>query len=230
MNGNLQITVKTTDEYFFVMAANLADKSTWIYVHQDLDKLCLHKLNRKLEHDEINRCANRYTRKSSGTDNKIAEQLIVCMYTKDDLLSFTISRPSYDRNQRESAISIINHNIVQKAGAPHIIPRYYAIGAGESLVKIQDNFLTEIEALQCQLPYQAEEFGGTYRCVLDCSEECSHHGCKKPSDPGECYNCKNSKVVVRADTTSFGEQIVECVNDCKAEEEALRTSKNKKQY
>ena len=42
---------------------------------------------------------------ASGNVENMAEQMIVCVYTKGDLLSFTISRPSYDRTQRTSAIS-----------------------------------------------------------------------------------------------------------------------------
>ena len=100
------MTVDTEEEYFFVMAADIAVKSTWIYLHQRQRSLCLHKLDKTLTYDEIDTCAERYARMASGQVQNMAEQMIVCMYTKGDLLSFTISRPSYDRTQRTSAISV----------------------------------------------------------------------------------------------------------------------------
>ena len=62
------------------MASNLADKSTWIYVHQTQTDLCLRKLDRTLEYDEINHCATRYGRMASGDVDNMSEQLFVCMY------------------------------------------------------------------------------------------------------------------------------------------------------
>ena len=178
------------------MASNIRDKSTWIYLHQSLNTLCLHKLDKTYSYDEINVCANRYHSMASAKVQDIPEQLIVCVYNKGPLISFQISRPSYDRNQREGAISIINHSIIQKDTDPFLVPRYYSVGGGESLIEIEDIFMTEIETLQCQHPYQKQDFGGTFRCVLDCHEECSYHGCKKPQDATECYSCANAKVVL----------------------------------
>ena len=197
----VKITVKTTLEYFFVMASNLADKSSWIYIHQTLTDLCLHKLDPTLERDEISVCAKRYGRMSSGSILGMSEQLFICMYNVGDLISLTISRPSYDRNQRTAAISVINYNLVQNSDrGEFLIPRYYAMGSGESSIRIEGIFMTELETLQCQLPYYAEEIGGTFRCKLHCSDECSHHGCKKPEDASECYTCKNAKLVIRDQT------------------------------
>ena len=208
----VKITVKTVQEYFFVMASNLADKSTWIYLHQTQTDLCLRKLNSTLAVDEIGECAQRYGRMASGKIDSMSEQLFICMYNVGDLISITVSRPSYDRNQRESAISIINYNLVQhSARGELLIPRYYAMGAGESDVTIDGMFMTELDTLQCQLPYYAEEIGGTFRCKLDCSSECSNHGCKRPNDPTECYTCQNSKLVIRAKDTA---DVTRCVPTC----------------
>ena len=44
----------------------------------------------------------------------MSEQLFICMYNKGDLISLTVSRPTYDRTMIESAVSVINYNIVQK--------------------------------------------------------------------------------------------------------------------
>lgn len=52
-----------------------------------------------------------------------------------------------------------------------MIPRYYAIGGGESDIEIEGMFMTELETLQCQAPYKKEEIGGTFRCVLECDEQ-----------------------------------------------------------
>ena len=60
-----------------------------------------------------------------------------------------------------------------------IVPRYYAAGGGVSKVAVEGVYLTEIEALQCQAPYIAEPIGGSFRCILDCSSECTAHGCIK---------------------------------------------------
>ena len=59
------------------------------------------------------------------------------------------------------------------------MPRYYAAGGGVSKVAVEGVYLTEIEALQCQAPYIAEPIGGSFRCILDCSSECTAHGCIK---------------------------------------------------
>ena len=96
----------------------------------------------------------------------------MCMYNVGDLISITVSRPSYDRSQRESVISIINYNIVQKSDrGEFLIPRYYMLGAGANDVTVEGMHLTEIDVLQCTTPYYALSFGGTYRCVLDCHEQ-----------------------------------------------------------
>ena len=43
----IKMTVTTVKEYFFIVTADPQDKSTWIYAHQTLTSLCLHKLDRK---------------------------------------------------------------------------------------------------------------------------------------------------------------------------------------
>ena len=48
------MTVTTVKEYFFIVTADPQDKSTWIYAHQTLDSLCLHKLDRKTMTKVIN--------------------------------------------------------------------------------------------------------------------------------------------------------------------------------
>ena len=59
----VKLTVATQVEYFFIMASSLEDKSTWIYVHQSINSLCLHKLDRKTKSkDEIGVCATRYSK------------------------------------------------------------------------------------------------------------------------------------------------------------------------
>ena len=64
----VKLTVATQVEYFFIMASSLEDKSTWIYVHQSINSLCLHKLDRKTKSkDEIGVCATvNFPRQSSA--------------------------------------------------------------------------------------------------------------------------------------------------------------------
>ena len=130
-------------EYFFVMASNIADKSTWIYLHQTPVDLCLRKLDSTLSYDEINVCASRFGSMASHNIEDLVEQLIVCTYNKGDLLSFQVSRPSYDRLQREGAISIINHSIVQNENDKFIIPRFFE--EKFSFGFFQKNFLLDLK-------------------------------------------------------------------------------------
>ena len=46
------------------------------------------------------------------------------------------------------------------------MPRYFAVGAGESQVEVKNIYMVEIETLECQQPFKAERTGGTIRCVL----------------------------------------------------------------
>ena len=107
----VKITVSTIEEYFFIVAASIGDISTWIYVHQTQNSLCLHKLDRKtLSKDDIGVCARKYRKMASGTIPDMVEQLYFCIYKKGDLLSISISRPSFNRQDREAAITILNHS------------------------------------------------------------------------------------------------------------------------
>lgn len=49
----------------------------------------------------------------TGTIPDIPEQLYFCVYKKDDLLSISIMRPSFNRQDKESAITILTHNMIQ---------------------------------------------------------------------------------------------------------------------
>ena len=82
--------------------------------------------------------------------------------------------------------------------------RYYSVGSGETEVTIEGIEMTEIETLECQLPYVTEQLGGTFRCALDCHEQCSYHGCKTPLNSRECYSCQNAKVVIRREGVNLG--------------------------
>ena len=115
----------------------------------------------------------------------MAEQLYVCVYKMRNLLTITLKRPTYDRNDRESAIAILTYNVLERDG-DNFMPKYWAIGAGESEVYIKNIYLVEIESLECQLPFYSMKIGGTYRCVLDCHPECSDLGCQRPNDNTAC--------------------------------------------
>ena len=94
-------------------------------------------------------------------------------------------RPTYDRNDRESAIAILTYNLLERDGE-NFMPKYWAIGAGESEVYIKNIYLVEIESLECQPPFFSQRIGGTYRCVLECHPECSDLGCQRPMDNTAC--------------------------------------------
>ena len=79
----------------------------------------------------------------------------------------------------------------------HIIPRYYSVGSGEKPVQIKGLYMVELENLMCQLPYKTVSVGGTFRCALDCDAQCTHHGCKRPNDAAECYQCKAKQLIIR---------------------------------
>ena len=40
-------------------------------------------------------------------------------------------------------------------------------------------YLVELDTLQCQLPYTTVSIGGSFRCALECHEQCTEHGCLK---------------------------------------------------
>ena len=43
----------------------------------------------------------------------MVEQLYVCTYRKDELLTISIMRPSFNRQDAEAANTILTHNIIQ---------------------------------------------------------------------------------------------------------------------
>ena len=111
MQQCIKITVSTVEEYFFIIAASIEDRSSWIYVHQTQNTLCLHQLDRAtLSKDKIGSCATKYRKMASGTMEDMVEQLYFCVYKKDDLLSISLSRPSFNRQDREAAITILSHS------------------------------------------------------------------------------------------------------------------------
>jgi len=79
----------------------------------------------------------------------------------------------------------------------NIMPRYFALGAGESAVKVKNIYMVEIETLECQLPFISKRIGGTFRCILECHPECSDLGCHRPNDATSCVTCRNSKFMER---------------------------------
>ena len=56
------------------------------------------------------------------------------------------------------------------------MPRYYAVGGGASAVFVRSTFMVEIESLECRKPFIKKTFGGSFKCVLDCHEQCSVMG------------------------------------------------------
>ena len=99
--------METAQEYFFVMAASVTDPQSYIYVHQQQTSLCIHRLNQNGQ-DQINACAQRYQWMTSGTIENMAEQLYICIYKVDDLLTVSLLRPSFSRLDRESAIHVLS--------------------------------------------------------------------------------------------------------------------------
>ena len=71
----------------------------------------------------------------------------------------------------------MNYNIVDET--KYVFPRYYSIGAAEKEIRIKSMYLVELDTLQCQLPYTTVSIGGSFRCALECHEECTEHGCLK---------------------------------------------------
>ena len=45
----------------------------------------------------------------------------------------------------------------------NIMPRYYAVAAGESNVHVKNIYMVEIESLDCLLPFKSVSVGGSYR-------------------------------------------------------------------
>ena len=105
----VKVTVETSEEYFFVMAASLSEPTQWIYVHQTQNELCMHKLDEQ-GNDNINSCAPRLQFMATGNVDNMAEQLYVCIYKMGDLLSIALQRPTYNRNDRESATTILTYS------------------------------------------------------------------------------------------------------------------------
>ena len=62
------------------------------------------------------------------------------------------------------------------------MPRYFAVGAGESEVEVKNIYMVALETLDCQKPFIAVKNGGTIRCVLDCHDECADNVCKRSND------------------------------------------------
>ena len=53
------------------------------------------------------------------------EKLYFCVFKKDDLLSISLMRPSFNRQDKESAVTILTHNLIQDSNstAQNIMPR-----------------------------------------------------------------------------------------------------------
>ena len=105
----VKVTVTTTEEYFFVMAASLSEPTAWIYIHQTQNDLCIHKLDAN-GNDEIGSCAPRLQFMVTGKVDNMAEQMYVCIYKMGTLLSIAVQRPTYNRNERESATTILTYS------------------------------------------------------------------------------------------------------------------------
>jgi len=43
----VKMVVEAKTEYFFIMTERIADQHAWIYVHQQRNSLCIHRLDRK---------------------------------------------------------------------------------------------------------------------------------------------------------------------------------------
>lgn len=95
------------------------------------------------------------------------------------------------------------------------MPRYYALAAGESEVKVKSIYMTEIETLECQIPFVSQRIGGTFRCVLKCHPECSDLGCQRPDDDTACTSCRNSKFLERFEGKP---DVPKCVGACELSE------------
>ena len=91
------------------MAASISETSTYVYVHQMQNQLCLHKLN-NLGESDIHTCAPRLEYMVTGTVDNMIEQLYVCVYKMGDLISYSLHRPTYDRNDREAGTTILRHS------------------------------------------------------------------------------------------------------------------------
>ena len=92
-----------------------------------------------------------------------------------------------------------------------LMPRYYSVGSGQSAVFVKSLFLTEIESLECREPFIKKAYGGSFKCALECHEECSDYGCKQPNDATKCYTCKNAKLILSRPNR---DDIVMCVPTC----------------
>lgn len=49
----------------------------------------------------------------TGNIPDMVEQLYVCVYRKDELLTISIARPSFNRQDAEAANTILTHNMIQ---------------------------------------------------------------------------------------------------------------------
>ena len=135
----VKVIVSTVEEYFVILAASQEDKSSWIYLHQSQNTLCMHKMDKSFQRDEIGECASKYKKMTSGLVDKMVEELYFCMFKKGNLLTVSVARPSFSRQDREAATTILSHTMIQstKEGGQFIMPRYYAVGSGVSNVYVR---------------------------------------------------------------------------------------------
>ena len=73
-------------------------------------KFCIcHPLLDADGNDEIRACAPRLQYMSTGKVENMVEQLYICTYKMNDLLSISLQRPTYNRQDKESATTILTH-------------------------------------------------------------------------------------------------------------------------
>ena len=79
----------------------------------------------------------------------------------------------------------MTYNLLEREGE-QLMPKYWAVAAGESDVYIKNALMVTVESLECHAPYSTQKIGGTFRCVLECHPECSDLGCHRPKDNTAC--------------------------------------------
>ena len=79
----VKVAVETSVEYFFVLAQNVGDPSTMVYLHQTLNTLCIHKMDENVIEDQINTCATNMAG-MNGYGETVSELYVCTNYLKEE--------------------------------------------------------------------------------------------------------------------------------------------------
>lgn len=205
----VKVTVEAKSEYFFIMTERIADKHSWIYIHQQRDSLCIHRLDKNGREDELNVCADSLGDMDDLSDN--TEMYVCTNYLKEEKkLRIQVGRPNYNSYNLESATIILSVSILIDELNHEGPPRYYAVASGQSRVLVRSLYVTNLDRVICTGKYTRAEnplsTGNYQSCDLACHEECAG-GCNQPNLATSCMECKHHKFY-------YSESRYECIESC----------------